>query len=263
MCVARNNHPGRRFWAIAIAVGVAVACVSGLISFGSVLRQAAERTDNVVAFAKSQSLTYDSFNDSAAMTSQVLALENAEQLARNISYSIDGIDQAGLEGSARQLGLSNAFVLSADGQLVRSYSNNDVTFDMVQREVTDEVALEVIDDPRKMYATRIVLDDGSYIDVGCAARIDEPGMVVAGYYTSEAFSNRYLLSLQNMLAGYDVRGSGDIVVESDGKVVAANMLPNQVSGDIQLDAPDTKVVEDIKSRCPLGKTTLLVSGSNP
>ena len=263
MCVARNNHPGRRFWAIGIAVGVAVACVSGLISFGSVFRQAAERSDNVVAFAKSQSLTYDSFNDSAAMTSQVLALENAAQLARNISYSIDGIDQAGLEGSARQLGLSNAFVLSADGQLVRSYSNNDVTFDMVQREVTDEVALEVIDDPRKMYATRIVLDDGSYIDVGCAARIDEPGMVVAGYYTSEVFSNRYLLSLQNMLAGYDVRGSGDIVVESDGKVVAANMLPNQVSGDIQLDAPDTKVVEDIKSRCPLGKTTLLVSGSNP
>ena len=263
MCVARNNHPGRRFWAIGIAVGVAVACVSGLISFGSVFRQAAERSDNVVAFAKSQSLTYDSFNDSAAMTSQVLALENAEQLARNISYSIDGIDQAGLEGSARQLGLSNAFVLSADGQLVRSYSNNDVTFDMVQREVTDEVALEVIDDPRKMYATRIVLDDGSYIDVGCAARIDEPGMVVAGYYTSEVFSNRYLLSLQNMLAGYDVRGSGDIVVESDGKVVAANMLPNQVSGDIQLDAADTKVVEDIKSRCPLGKTTLLVSGSNP
>lgn len=263
MFVARNNRLGRRFWVIVIAVGVAVACVSGLISFGSMFRQAAERSDNVVAFAKSQSLIYDSFNDSAAMTSQVLALENAAQLARNISYSIDGIDQAGLEESARQLGLSNAFVLSADGQLVRSYSNNDVTFDMVQQEVTNEVALEVIDDYRNMYATRIVLDDGSYIDVGCAARIDEPGMVVAGYYTSEAFSDRYLLSLQNMLAGYDVRGSGDIVVESDGKVVAANMLPNQVSGDIRLDPVDAKVVEDIKSRCPLGKTTLLISGSKP
>ena len=259
--MARNNHLGRRFWAIVVAVGVAVACVSGLIGFGSMFRQAAERSDNVVAFAKSQSLIYDSFNDSAAMTSQVLALENAAQLARNISYGIDGVDQGGLERSVRQLGLSNAFVLSADGQLAWSYSNNDVTFDMVQREVTDEVALKVIDDPRRMYATRIVLDDGSYIDVGCAARIDEPGVVVAGYYTSETFSNRYLLSLQNMLAGYDVRGSGDIVVESDGKVVAANMLPNQVSGDIQLDPVDAKVVEDIKSRCALGETALLLSGS--
>ncbi len=262
MFVARNNHLGRRFWAIVIAIGVAVVCVSGLISFGSMFRQAAECSDNVVAFAKSQSLIYDSFNDSAAMTSQVLALENAAQLARNISYGSEGDELSGLERAARQLGLSNAFVLSADGQLVRSYSNNNVTFDMVQHEVTDEVALEVIDDPRKMYATRIVFDDGSYIDVGCAARIDEPGMVVAGYYTSETFSNRYLLSLQNMLAGYDVRGSGDIVVESDGKVVAANMLPNQVSGGIQLDPVDAKVVEDIKSRCSLGKTTLLLSGSN-
>ena len=261
MRVVRNNHLGRRFWAIVVAVGVAVACVSGLIGFGSMFRQAAERSDNVVSFAKSQSLIYDSFNDSAAMTSQVLALENAGQLARNISNGIDGADQGGLERSARQLGLSNAFVLSADGQLAWSYSNNDVTFDMVQREVTDEVALEVIDYPRKMYATRIVLDDGSYIDVGCAARIDELGVVVAGYYTSEAFSNRYLLSLQNMLAGYDVRGSGDIVVESDGKVVAANMLPNQVSGDIQLDPVDAKVIEDVKSRCALGETSLLLSGS--
>ena len=50
-------------------------------------------------------------------------------------------------------------------------------------------------------------------------------MVVAGYYTSEAFSHRYMLSLQNMLAGYDVRGSGDIVVESDGSVVAATWFP--------------------------------------
>ena len=85
MCVARNNHLGRRFWTVSIAIGVVVACVSGLLSFGSMFRQAADRSDNVVAFAKSQSLTYDSFNDSAAMTSQVLALENAAQLSRNIS----------------------------------------------------------------------------------------------------------------------------------------------------------------------------------
>ena len=263
MCVARGNHPGRRFWAIAIAIGIAVACVSGLISFASMFRQAAERSDNVVAFAKSQSLTYDSFNDSAAMTSQVFALENALQLARNISYEADGVEQSGLERAARQLGISNAFVLTVDGRLVASYSNNDVSFDMVQREVTDEVALDVVDHPSKIYATRVMFDDGSYIDMGCAARIDEPGVVIAGYYTTEKFSNRYLLSLQNMLAGYDVRGSGDIVVESDGKVVAANMLPNQMSGDIQLDPVDTKVVEDIKSRCALGEITLLLSGSKP
>ena len=261
MCVARGNHPGRRFWAIAIAIGFAVACVSGLLSFASMFRQAAERSDNVVAFAKSQSLTYDSFNDSAAMTSQVLALENALQLARNISYEADGVEQSGLERAARQLGISNAFVLTVDGRLVASYSNNDVSFDMVQREVTDEVALDVVDHPSKIYATRVMFDDGSYIDMGCAARIDEPGVVIAGYYTTEKFSNRYLLSLQNMLAGYDVLGSGDIVVESDGKVVAANMLPNQVSGDIQLDPVDAKVVEDIKSRCVLGETALLLSGS--
>lgn len=261
--MAKQYQLGRRFWAIAIVVGVLVALVSGMFGFGSMLRQAADRSDNVVGFAKSQSLTYDSFNDSVAMTSQVLALENATQLARSISYDGDGVDQADFERAARQLGISNAFVLTADGQLVSSYSNNNVTFDMVQHEVTADVVLEVVDHPRKVYATRIVLDDGSYIDIGCPARIDEPGMVVAGCYTSEVFSNRYLLSLQNMLVGYDVRDSGDIVVESDGSVVAANMVSDQMSGNIQLDPVDAKVVEDIKSRCQLGETALLISGSKP
>lgn len=261
--MAKQYQLGRRFWAIAIVVGVLVALVSGMFGFGSMLRQAADRSDNVVGFAKSQSLTYDSFNDSVAMTSQVLALENATQLARSISYDGDGVDQADFERAARQLGISNAFVLTADGQLVSSYSNNNVTFDMVQHEVTADVVLEVVDHPRKVYATRIVLDDGSYIDIGCTARIDEPGMVVAGCYTSEVFSNLYLLSLQNMLVGYDVRDSGDIVVESDGSVVAANMVSDQMSGNIQLDPVDAKVVEDIKSRCQLGETALLISGSKP
>ena len=263
MCVAKKYQLGGRFWTIAIVVGVMVACVSGMFGFGSVLREAAERSGNVVGFAKSQSLTYDSFNDSVAMTSQVLALENASQLAHSISYGGDEVDQADLECAARQLGVSNAFVLTVDGQLVSSYSNNNVTFGMVQHEITADVALDVVDHPRKVYGTRIVFDDGSYIDVGCAARIDQAGMVVAGYYTSEAFSNRYMLSLQNMLAGYDVRGSGDIVVESDGSVVAANMVSDQMSGDIQLDPVDAKVVEDIKSRCQVGETTLLISGSKP
>ena len=263
MRVAKKYQLGGRFWAIAIVIGVMVACVSGMFGFGSVFRQAAERSDNVVAFAKSQSLIYDSFNDSVATTSQVLAILNATQLAYNISYDGDGVGQADLERAARQLSVSNAFVLTADGQLVSSYSNNNVTFGMVQHEITADVALEVVDYPRKVYGTRIVFDDGSFIDVGCAARIDETGVVVAGYYTSEVFSDRYLLSLQNMLAGYDVRDSGDIVVESDGSVVAANMVSDQMSGDIQLDPVDAKVVEDIKSRCQLGETTLLISGSKP
>ena len=86
MCVAKKYQLGGRFWTIAIVAGVMVACVSGMFGFSSVLREAAERSGNVAGFAKSQSLTYDSFNDSVAMTSQVLALENASQLAHSISY---------------------------------------------------------------------------------------------------------------------------------------------------------------------------------
>ena len=245
MCVAKKYQLGGRFWTIAIVVGVMVACVSGMFGFGSVLREAAERSGNVVGFAKSQSLTYDSFNDSVAMTSQVLALENASQLAHSISYGGDEVDQADLERAARLLGVSNAFVLTVDGQLVSSYSNNNVTFGMVQHEITADVALDVVDHPRKVYGTRIVFDDGSYIDVGCAARIDQAGMVVAGYYTSEAFSHRYMLSLQNMLAGYDVRGSGDIVV--------ATTRPETMMGDTGVAVNP----EDEHFKHLIGKTCIL------
>ena len=53
MCVAKKYQLGGRFWTIAIVIGVMVACVSGMLGFGSVLREAAERSGNVVGFAKS------------------------------------------------------------------------------------------------------------------------------------------------------------------------------------------------------------------
>ena len=66
MCVAKKYQLGGRFWTIAIVVGVMVACVSGMFGFRFGAQGAARRSGNDDWFAKSQSLTYDSFNDSVA-----------------------------------------------------------------------------------------------------------------------------------------------------------------------------------------------------
>ena len=53
-----------------------------------------------------------------------------------------------------------------------------------------------------------------------------------------------------LLGGYETIDSGNIVIESDGKVVATNAVEPTILGVFDLPTTDFFIVDGIKDRCP-------------
>ena len=84
--------------------------------------------------------------------------------------------------------------------------------------------LEVATHPLKSYTARITLADDSVADIGCVTRQDGEGIVIAVRHQSAKAVASNTLKLQSLLEGYETIDSGNIVIESDGKVVATNAV---------------------------------------
>ena len=255
--MGNGNWLSSRFWAVIIAIGVVMGVVAGFAAFNVTFSQVADRMAGVVDFAKSQSLTYDSFNDASTTKSLLRSIESAGQLARDVSQDGGATDAESLQRYAGELSLTAALVLTPEGDLVGSYSSDEVGYAQVESELRETSALDVARYPLKTYATRIELEDGSHVDVGCSSRLDAPGVVVSLYRTKPAFGNRYSLTLQSTIEGYSTQNNGCIVVENDGNYIAANtmtlaQLQSEGIGDF-----DKGVISAIKERCTLGKASVI------
>ena len=255
--MSNGNWLSNRFWAVIIAIGVVMGVVAGFAAFNVTFSQVADRMAGVVDFTKSQSLTYDSFNDASTTKSLLRSIESAGQLARDVSQDGGATDTESLQRYAGELSLTAALVLTPEGDLVGSYSSDEVGYAQVESELRETSALDVARYPLKTYATRIELEDGSHVDVGCSNRLDAPGVIVSLYRTKPAFGNRYSLTLQSMVEGYSTQNNGCIVVENDGNYIATNtmtlaQLQSEGIGDF-----DKGVISAIKERCTLGKASVI------
>ena len=256
----RNTMP-TTFALLALILAVAVGVITNAVSYQSLFAQIADHSQNVVDFVKSQSMAYDSFNSASATKSLMRSIENAGQLARDVQQDGGAVDQASLGNYASELSLTGAFVLTPEGEPIGAYSSDDVTFEDIRAAVTDTSALMVVQHPVETYTARVSLDDGSYIDVACAGRLDQPGLVVAIYHTKLAFANRYTLTLQSLLAGYNPTVNGSIVIENDGEILAANMVDAHANVNESISQNDRNVVNAIKEQCELGQTQLVKVGT--
>ena len=117
--------------------------------------------------------------------------------------------------------------------------------------------LEVAVYPLKSYTARITLADDSAADIGCVARQDGDGIVVAVRHQSAKAVASNTLKLQSLLDGYETIDDGDIVIENDGKVVATNVVEPTILGVFDLPATDAIIVDGIKERCLAGKVQLV------
>lgn len=117
--------------------------------------------------------------------------------------------------------------------------------------------LEVATHPLKSYTARITLADDSVADIGCVTRQDGEGIVIAVRHQSAKAVASNTLKLQSLLEGYETIDSGNIVIESDGKVVATNAVEPTVLGVFDLPATDAIIVDEIKDRCLPGKVRLV------
>lgn len=245
-----------RVWLIVVLLGIALSAAAGAMSYGYTTAQAEQRFSDVVDYVATQSLSYDAFNSAYATKNLIRVMEIAGETARDIER--DGsVDNATLEQYADQFNVTALIVTDASGNLVSESSTEDVGYESLVSYLKEAPVLEVAAHPLKSYTARITLADDSVADIGCVARQDGEGIVVAVRHQSAKAVASNTLKLQSLLDGYETIDSGNIVIENDGKVVATNAVEPAVSGVFDLPATDAIVVNGIKERCLAGKVRLV------
>lgn len=243
-------------WLLVALLGIALSVVAGMMSYGYTTAQAEQRFADVVDYVATQSLSYDAFNSAYTTKNLIRVMEIAGETARDMER--DGsVDNATLEQYADQFNVSALIVTDASGNLVSECSTDDVGYESIATYLKEAPVLEVAAYPLKSYTARITLADDSVADIGCVTRQDGEGIVIAVRHQSAKAVASNTLKLQSLLGGYETIDSGNIVIESDGKVVATNAVEPTILGVFNLPATDAFIVDGIKDRCPAGKVRLV------
>ena len=243
-------------WLLAALLGIALSAAAGAMSYGYTTAQAEQRFSDVVDYVATQSLSYDAFNSAYATKNLIRVMEIAGEVARDIERDASA-DNATLEQYADQFNVTALIVTDTSGNLVSESSTDNVGYESLAANLKEAPVLEVAAHPLKSYTARITLADDSVADIGCVARRDGEGIVVAVRHQSAKAVASNTLKLQSLLDGYETIDSGNIVIENDGKVVATNAVEPAVSGVFDLPATDAIVVNGIKERCLAGKVRLV------
>ena len=246
-------------WPLVALVGIALSVVAGMASYGYTTAQAEKRFADVVDYVATQSLSYDVFNSAYATKNLIRVMEIADEAARDMER--DGsADRATLEQYTDRFNASALIVMDASGNLVAESSTDEVSYEALAAYLKEAPVLEVAVYPLKSYTARITLADDSVADIGCVARQDGDGIVVAVRHQSAKAVTSNTLKLQSLLDGYETIDDGDIVIENDGKVVATNAVEPTILGVFDLPATDVIIVDGIKERCLAGEIRLVNAG---
>ena len=209
---------GKKFWLVCIAVGISLFGVVFALSRRADMQNCEQRLTGVMEFIKAQSADYTKYNDTAVAKSLVREAAAVHAL-EGLSL---GCDEAALSEYARMLWLTGISVLDAQGDLVCEYTENGPGYAQLQSGIKLEPILSVIDYPQKTYVKRVELGGDNFVNVAVHSCADGTGAVLAYRYIPAAFSEKSVLSIQDLLDGYEVSSTGTLLVAEDNRVAASN-----------------------------------------
>ncbi len=250
-----------RHLGVMAVVGLVVLLVGvGVFAGVGAYNEVAARSTQMIDYIRTQTIAYESYNAASSAKSMMRSVENAGHLEHDISV-IDGVPSAeSLKECTDELRLTAVLLLDASGDLVTEYSKDGLGYEQMREYLVRQAVLDVASNPKKVYASRVTLDDGTTVDIGAACRTNGDGIFVTLYHTSAEYAARYTLTVQSLLSGYSIADNGTIVVEKSGTFTASNdesLIGTQMEGG----SDDAGVVERIKAQAKGGSTVLVASGS--
>ena len=219
---------------------VMVSVLMGLLLLGMVLAFSMEadletartRFEDTIGNIKEQCAGYDNLNLASETKSLMRVIENVQQFRRDIQKdaaleSDFVLDDATAARYLRDHTVTGILVLDMDGKAVCGSSADGLTADPLTEDrlpkgIARETVLDVANYPGKVYAGRVEMADGSYVDMASCGRPDAPGVLVVYYHTPADYVHTYNLTYQNAVQGYRIDTDGVIVVTQGERVVASN-----------------------------------------
>ena len=240
--MTRNNKttPNTRTWVLYILVGVLFMAGVVLASGWKALHATEERFCQTIAFVKSQSTSFEQYNDTITAKALRRTAVSVHQLAGDAALDLS--DPHYLKQQTETLWLTGISVLRPDGTLLCEYTANGIGYAQLEDRLKKETALDVFRFPQKTYLKRVLLADGSAVDVA-AHRADHEEVILLAYRCTPAkFVDGTALSVQSILDGYPEETSGTLFIVQNNQVIASNR-PELIGQDTTASPP----VQEIRS----------------
>ena len=240
--------PNKRKWAIYLIVGVLLLVGAAFFSSKNQLRLTEERFDQTLDFIKSQSTSYEKYND--IVTAKALRHEavSVHQLADD--PTLDLSDSQCLEDRAEALWLTGISVLDSNGTLLCEYTADGVGYAQLEDQLKRDTVLDALRYPQKTYVKQLLLEDGSAVDVAVRRSASEDVVLLAYRHASAEFVTEGTLSVQSVLDGYPEETSGTLFMVQNNRVVASNQ-PDLIGRDVA----DSPLMQEIRGVGTAGTLT--------
>ena len=248
--MARKNRtiPDKRIWTAYLIIGVLLMAGVAFFSSWRAMRTAEERFCQTLEFVKSQSTSFEKHNDTITAKALRRTAVAVHQLAEN--PALDLSDPQCLNRQTEKLWLTGISVLGPDGTLRCESTTNGIGYDRFGDQLKNDAILDVLSYPRKTYVKRVLLEDGSAVDVA-AHRAESTELLLLAYrYTPAEFVEETALSIQSVLDGYPAETSGTLFIVQNNQVIAANS-PELIGQD----TADSPLVQGIRKAGAAEKLT--------
>ena len=225
---SKNRQPRSRkaFACLCLAGGLMfLGMVFGLSRYSD-MQSCEHRMNELISFVKEQSSAYVQYNETAVAKALVRGTTEVQELD---SLTLDCGEDA-LRQYTERLWLTGVSVVDAKGRLVCEYSTDGIGYARLQTDLEPERVLAVVGHPQSTYVRRVQLTDGSFADTAVHSLADGSGAVLAWRHTKAAFAQKSVLSVQDLLDGYDAAITG-VVLLADGNRVTASDDPSLIGTD--------------------------------
>ena len=173
-----------------------------------------------IQFVKSQSTSFEKYNDTITAKTLRRTAVSVHQLAGDAALDLS--DPHCLKQQTETLWLTGISVLRPDGTLLCEYTANGIGYAQLEDQLKKETALDVFRFPQKTYLKRVLLADGSAVDVA-AHRADHQEVILLAYRCTPAkFVEGTALSVQSILDGYPEETSGTLFIVQNNQIIASN-----------------------------------------
>ena len=207
-------------WGIHLIIGVLF--MVGIVFFLSwrALRATEERFCQTLDFVKSQSTSFEKYNDTVVAKALRRAAVAVHQLAQD--PALDFSDPQCLNKQVETLWLTGISVLAPDGTLLCESTTNGIGYARFGEQLKNDTVLDVFSYLQKTYLKRVLLEDGSAVDVAAYRAEDNDVILLAYRYTPAEFVEGTALSIQSVLDGYSAETSGTLFIVQNNQVIASN-----------------------------------------
>ncbi len=228
----------RAFIIVSILTGMALALAVTIVAAYIGKSNSDERLATNIGYIKQQYTKYIEFNNTEAVKSLMRKAESAQL----INDCDENATQEHLKGHAEELAATGITILDQSCSMIAEYCKDGVGYEQFERFLNKNTLLKVMKYDNDVYMKRIELEDESYVDVAimkCPA-----GAVLLYRHTIKEFAEKSILSIQNLLDGYDPEQNGTFVITDGTEIIASN--DRSLLNDV-ISEEDYKLIYDIRS----------------